>query len=221
MNGTTEQAAPMAPALLSLRIVDRLDRITATATACDTAPHPLTSYSQIIDYALHLAGTHGTADQWAHASREELHAAANAGPLTLVDVEAGVLRAVEEALSRAQDVVLYTPTTSTAIAWLLDVARSAGYPVPGDSTYPREDRPMESLLLRTDDPEMIEFFTDPMRLPAGCGGVSLAERVDDGVMITRPDLLRDLADDADGKIDDTADGPFVWISGLDYPLDTA
>jgi hypothetical protein len=132
--GEQTRAGRMTTTLLSLAIVERLDAIIAEVRERGDAGvlGALDSYGRIVDWASDLACEHGTAEQWATASREGAHVAANLGSLTLVEIEVGAMRAIEGALAGAQGTVTYTPTPSTAIAWYLDVARAAGFEAPGE-----------------------------------------------------------------------------------------
>jgi len=123
--------------LLSLNVLDRLDRIVAAVKASGDAGEPgaLDCYSRIIDWAADMATEHGTREQWAHASSEAAHDVANLGPLSVVEIEVGAMASIEGALAGAQGTVTYTPTPSTAVWWYLGVARAAGFWAPG------EDRP--------------------------------------------------------------------------------
>ncbi len=129
-----EQTSRTTTTLLSLAVVERLDGIIAEVRARGAAGvlGALDSYGRIVDWASDLACEHGTAQQWAAASAEGVHVAANLGPLTLVEIEVRAMRAIEGALAGAQGTVTYTPTPSTAIAWYLAVARAAGFEAPGE-----------------------------------------------------------------------------------------
>ncbi len=130
----SEQTGRMTTTLLSLAVVERLDGIIDEVRDRGDAGQPgaLDSYGRIVDWASDLATEHGTAAQWERASREAVHHVANLGPLTLVEIEVGAMRAVEGALAGAQGTVTYVPTPSTAIWWYLDVARAAGFEAPGE-----------------------------------------------------------------------------------------
>jgi hypothetical protein len=124
----------MTTVLLSPAVVERLDRIIAEVQETGEAGQPwsLDSYGRIVQWASDLACNHGTAEQWTHASREAVHDVANLGTLMLVEIDDTAMRHIEGTLAGAQGVVTYTPTPSTAIWWLLDVARAAGFEAPGE-----------------------------------------------------------------------------------------
>lgn len=105
------------PELLSTAMVAFLDRVVSAGRPCE-----LDSYGQIIGWAADVAARHGTAQHWVKAQQPALHEAANLGPLVMVDIDAEAVARLYEVLRNAQGVVTYTPTVSTAIWWLLDIA---------------------------------------------------------------------------------------------------
>lgn len=129
-----EQTGRMTSALLSLATVERLDAIVAEVRRLGYGgvPGALDSYGRIVGWAADVAGEIGSAEQWAAAACDDVHAAANGGALTLVEIGVEAMAAIDRALAGAQGTVTYTPTPSTAIAWFLDVCRAAGCPAPGE-----------------------------------------------------------------------------------------
>jgi hypothetical protein len=129
-----DQARAQIP--VELGMVERLDAIITesiwAAEQQSSAPHPLDSYTAVISWAADVATRHGTPDNWAHAERFEVHQAATRGDLVLIEVDETARRLLGVALGAAQGIVTYVPTYGTAIGWLLDVARSAGHPAPGE-----------------------------------------------------------------------------------------
>jgi hypothetical protein len=118
---------------MSLATVRRLDRIVAAARSRGGAePGALVSYGRIIVWASCVATEYGTVPQWVHACRDEVHAEATAGALVLVDVDSHAVRVLGAALAAAPPIVTYTPTYSTAVGWMLDVAHAVGHPPPGE-----------------------------------------------------------------------------------------
>lgn len=73
-----------------------------------------------------------------------------------------------------------------------------------------------SYVLATTDTDLIAWLTGP--LTHALGGQAVAERTDDGVLITRLDVLRTLGEGEDGSITDGATGPVMWVEGDPYPL---